>query len=89
MVFLKEFFEKVDFEKKNQQATKSAKLQNYPASKEFTEKLVTPYRFLLKIPLQYTECTRKTCTVLLENAVLNWHMILEFMCSESGEKQKK
>ena len=35
MVFLKQFFEKVDFEK-NQQTTKS--MENYPVCKEFTIK---------------------------------------------------
>ena len=33
MVFLKEIFKKVDFEKKNQQTTKS--MQNYPEGKDF------------------------------------------------------
>ena len=39
MVFLKEFFEKVDFEKKNQQTAKT--LQNYPVYKLFNDLILT------------------------------------------------
>ena len=40
LVFLKEFFKKVDFEKKNEQTTK--RMQNYPACKEFKDQRIKP-----------------------------------------------
>ena len=38
MVFLKEFFEKVDFEKKSADGKKN--MQNYPEGKEFVRELI-------------------------------------------------
>ena len=93
MVFMQEFLKKVDFEKNKQQATKSTMLQNYPVGKDLTEKLVTPYTFLFKIPVHYTMYSgnpygtiHRMCSGKPVQYFLNWHTIL---CVQSPGKNRK